>query len=64
MCREWQPKVTAIQESNDLNTLDIIKLFGKLSKYEKEMKRLVNSEVRSKKKKKGKKEKMDLSLKA
>lgn len=30
MCREWQPKVTAINDANDLSTLYITKLFGKL----------------------------------
>lgn len=38
MCREWKPKVTTTKESNDLNNLDITKLFGKLSKHENKVK--------------------------
>ena len=34
---EWQPKVTIIKEANDLKTLDIITLFGKLEKHEQEL---------------------------
>ncbi|MCI61068.1 hypothetical protein A2U01_0082324, partial [Trifolium medium] len=30
LSREWQPKVTAIKEANNLNTLDLTTLFGKL----------------------------------
>lgn len=30
ICKEWKPKVTAIKESNDLNTLDITNIFWKL----------------------------------
>lgn len=37
MYREWKPKVTAIKESNNLSTLDITKLFGKLSEHENEL---------------------------
>lgn len=40
MCREFQQKVTSIKESNNLSTLDITKLFGKLAVYENELKRL------------------------
>lgn len=36
MCREWQPKVTTIKESNDLTSLDIIKLFRNLIEHENE----------------------------
>lgn len=43
MCREWQPRVTAIKDSNDLSTLDITKLFGKIVEHENELKRLANS---------------------
>lgn len=64
MCREWQPKVIAIKEVNDISTLDIIKLFGKLVEHENELKRLTDSEVKSKKKEKGKEEKHDIYLKA
>lgn len=35
---EWQPKVTAIKESNDLSNLDITNFFGKLVKHENELK--------------------------
>lgn len=63
MCREWQPKVTAIKESNDLSTLDITNLFGKLVEHENELKRLADNEVSLKNKEKGKEEKQDLSLK-
>lgn len=54
MCRAWNPKVTAIKESNDLSTLDITKLFKKLTKHENELKRHVDSEKSQKKKEKGK----------
>lgn len=57
MCKEWKTKVTAIKEANDLNTLDITKLFGKLVEHENELKRLADSEVKSKKKEKVKEEK-------
>ena len=33
--REWQPKFTAIKEANDLTTLDLTNLFGKLEEHEK-----------------------------
>src|SRR3954466_13602996 len=36
--REWQPKVTAIKGANDLNTLDITTLFGKLEEHEQHLK--------------------------
>jgi uncharacterized protein with PIN domain len=32
--REWQPKVTAIKEAQNLNTLEITTLFGKLREHE------------------------------
>lgn len=57
-------RVTTIKESNVLSTLDITKLFGKLSEHESEMEWLTDNEVKSKKKEKGNEEKMDLSLKA
>lgn len=38
MCMEWQPKVTTFKESNDLNNLDIIKLFGNLTEHENKLK--------------------------
>lgn len=57
MCREWQPKVTAIKESNDLNALDITTLFGKLVQLENKLKQIADSEVKSKKKEKVKEKK-------
>lgn len=41
-------KGNPIKESNDLSSLNIIKLFGKLSEHENE--RLAESEVKSKRK--------------
>jgi len=38
--RLWQPKVTSISETKDLNTLITTSLFGKLRKHELEMNRL------------------------
>ncbi|XP_068486973.1 uncharacterized protein [Phaseolus vulgaris] len=38
--RSWQPKVTAISESKDLNSMTTISLFGKLREHELEMNRL------------------------
>ncbi|XP_073219678.1 uncharacterized protein [Cicer arietinum] len=38
--REWQPKVTAIAESNDLGSMTIATLFGKLREHEMELHRL------------------------
>ena len=34
--KEWQPKVTAIKESQNLNVLSMITLFGKLKEHEHE----------------------------
>lgn len=45
MCKEWQPKVTFIKEYNDLNTLNITKLFRKLPEHENEMKQVADSKV-------------------
>lgn len=41
--------VTTIKDLNDLNNLGVIKLFGKLSEHENELKRLIASEVNKKK---------------
>ena len=38
--RAWQPKVTAISESNDLTSLSMASLFGKLREHELEMNQL------------------------
>src|SRR3954470_2341235 len=64
--REWQPKVTAIKEANDLNTLDITTLFGKLEEHEQHLKCLDMHEKRSKKEKNMEKEveKKSIALKA
>lgn len=35
--REWQPKVTVIKDANNLLTLDITTLFGKLEEHEKKL---------------------------
>ncbi|XP_058721912.1 uncharacterized protein LOC131593431 [Vicia villosa] len=64
--REWQPKVTAIKEANDLNTLDITTLFGKLEEHEQHLKCLDMHEKRAKKEKNMEKEveKKSIALKA
>ena len=48
MTREWQPKVTSIKESQNLNVLSIITIFGKLKEHEYEIIRLKSSEEDSK----------------
>jgi len=50
MTKEWQPKVTAIKESQNLNALSMITLFGKLKEHELEINRFKSSEDDSKKK--------------
>jgi len=50
MTKEWQPKVTAIKESQNLNTLSMITLFGKLKQHEHEINRFKSSDDDSKKK--------------
>jgi len=52
MTREWQPKVTAIKESQNLNVLSMITLFGKLKENEHEIIRLKSSEEEGKLKEK------------
>ena len=37
LTRNWQPKVTAIKEANNLTTLDLTTLFGKLEEHEQEL---------------------------
>jgi len=44
MTREWQPKVTTIKESQNLNVLSMITLFGNLKEHEHEILRLKSSE--------------------
>jgi hypothetical protein len=50
MTREWQPKVTAIKESQNLKALSMITLFGKLKEHEHEINRFKSSEEDFKKK--------------
>ena len=50
MTKEWQPKVTAIKESQILNGLSMITLFGKLKEHEHEINSFKSSEDDSKKK--------------
>ena len=50
MTKEWQPKVNAIKESQNLNALSMITLFGKLKEHEHEIIRFKLSEDDSKKK--------------
>jgi len=44
MTKEWQPKVTAIKESQNLNALSMITLFGNLKKMS--MRLIVSSQVK------------------
>jgi len=39
MAREWQAMATAIKESQNLNALSMITLFGKLKEHEHEINR-------------------------
>jgi len=50
MTRDWQPKVMAIKELQNLNTLSITTLFGKLKEHEHENIRFKSSEEDLKKK--------------
>jgi hypothetical protein len=59
MTREWQPKVTVIKESQNLNTLEITALFGKLNEHENKILRLKASDEDI-----NKKEKMSFTAKA
>ena len=49
LSREWQPKVIAIKEANDLTTLTITTLFGKLEEHQQELQSLEKYENKSKK---------------
>ncbi|KAK2364611.1 cysteine-rich RECEPTOR kinase [Trifolium repens] len=55
--RSWQPKVTAIKEANDLTTLSLTTLFGKLTKHEQVLNLLEKHEKGEKKEKHNEKEK-------
>jgi hypothetical protein len=52
MTREWQPKVTAIKESQNLNVLSMITLFGKLKEHDHEIIRFKTNEEEGKLKEK------------
>jgi len=52
MSREWQSKVTTIKEFQNLKTLGITTLFGKIKEHEHEILRLKVREEDSKKKEK------------
>ncbi|AES65299.1 hypothetical protein MTR_2g037800 [Medicago truncatula] len=52
MTRDWQPKVIAIKESQNLNTVGITTLFGKLNEHEHGIIRLKFSEEDLKKREK------------
>ena len=43
MTKEWEPRVTAIKESQNLNALSMITLFGKLKEHEHEINRFKSS---------------------
>ena len=49
--KQWQPKVTAIVESKDLDTMSLATLFGKLQEHEMELGRLTLHEESDKNKK-------------
>jgi hypothetical protein len=50
MTKEWQPKVTTIKESQNLNALSMITLFGKIKEHEHKINRFKSSEDDPKKK--------------
>jgi len=52
MTKEWHPKVIAIKESQNLNALSMITLFGKLKEHEHEINRFNSSGDQSKLKEK------------
>ena len=62
--REWQPKVTTIKEANNLTTLDVTTLFGKLQEHEQELINLNKHEKKEKKEKSRDMEKKSIALKA
>jgi len=61
--REWQPKVTAIKEANDLTILDLTTLFGKLQEHEQVLLSLEQHEKKEKKDKAKVSEKKSIALK-
>src|SRR3954471_12794027 len=64
LSREWQPKVTAIKDANDLTTLDLTALFGKLEEHEKDLMNLNKHEKKEKKEKSKDTKKKSISIKA
>ena len=60
--REWQPKVTAIKEANDLTILDLTTLFGKLQEHEQVLLSLEQHEKKDKKDKAKESEKKSIAL--
>ncbi|KAK2420445.1 rust resistance kinase Lr10 [Trifolium repens] len=55
--RSWQPKVTTIKQANDLSTLSLTTLFGKLTEHEQVLNLLEKHEKGGKKEKHNEKEK-------
>ncbi|KAK2420447.1 rust resistance kinase Lr10 [Trifolium repens] len=55
--RSWQPKVTTIKQANDLTTLSLTTLFGKLTEHEQVLNLLEKHEKGGKKEKHNEKEK-------
>ncbi|MCI10570.1 hypothetical protein A2U01_0031663 [Trifolium medium] len=58
LSREGKPKVTAIKEANDLTTLNITPLFGKLEEHQQELLALEKHEKKIKKEKHTEKDKV------
>ena len=54
LIRCWQPKISVIKEANNLETLDLTALFGKLEEYEQELNCLDKYKKKLDKKKKNK----------
>src|SRR3954468_24580978 len=64
LSREWQPMVTAIKEANNLSTLDLTTLFGKLEEHEQDLMNPNKHEKHEKKEKSKDTEKKSIALKA
>src|SRR4051812_21232477 len=64
LSRERQPKVTNFKEANDLSTLDLTALFGKLEEHEQDLMNLNKHEKKEKKEKSKDTEKKSIALKA
>ncbi|XP_050915082.1 uncharacterized protein LOC127130047 [Lathyrus oleraceus] len=61
---DWLPKVTAIKEANDLRTLDMMTLFGKLQEHEQELMNIEKHEKNQKKEKDKNIKRKSIALKA